>query len=66
MSKTNAKAVIKSITRHLNKINAFGGGRQYGIDHNTWRACYPQISNEFQKAAIVLTGRNGRFVPRLK
>lgn len=64
--KQQAKSIIKSITRHLNKTKAFSGGRMYGIDCRTWRACYPQMSFEFQKAAIILTGRNGRFIPNLK
>jgi len=56
-----ASAVVKSITRHLRKTREFRGPWDYA----TWCVLHPQMATEFSKAAQLLVGRPGRFLPRL-
>lgn len=59
-----ATAVCKAINRHCRKAQVFQGGRQFGVDYTTWAVTYPQMAHAFQKAAKIITGRDGRFMPR--
>ncbi len=66
ITKDSAKAVIKSINRQVNKMEYFKGGKQFGVDFATWSVTCPQMAQMFSEAAKVLTGREGRFLPRFK
>ncbi len=66
MNQSEARAICKAINRHVNKVEVFMGGRQFGVDFNTWAVCYPQMCREFRNAAAVVVGRPGRFLPRFR
>lgn len=61
--KENARVVLKAINRHVRRKRIFEGGRTFGVDFNTWNACYPHIASVFNKAAEIFIGREGRFMP---
>lgn len=60
----NSLVFVKAINRWARRRRPFAGGRQFGVDFATWNACYPQLAAAYQKAATVIAGRNGRFLPR--
>jgi hypothetical protein len=63
MTKEQATIVCKSINRHLRRTHAFVGGRQYGIDFNTWVATFPHLSRMFYQAAKVIVPGCHRPMP---
>ena len=63
MTPSEARATVKAINRHIRKDRPFQGGMQYGVDWPTWATCYPQTATLFNRAAQVLMGRDGRFMP---
>jgi hypothetical protein len=67
MNPQTARALIKSINRHLKKTRAFVGGRQYGIDWPTWCVTFPQLAHAVNEAGHVLMQTNDskrHFMPR--
>ncbi len=59
-----ARAVIKSIRRHLWKIDR--SAPPWGWDYATWSVVYPQTARVMNEAAQTITGHPGRYVPRLR
>jgi hypothetical protein len=59
-----ARIFIKAINRHVKRRRLFEGGRTFGVDYTTWCVTYPQLARAYQAASEILTGRNGRFLPR--
>jgi hypothetical protein len=58
-----ARAIVKAINRRVRRHRYFEGGRLFGVDYPTWAVTHPQMAREFNKAAAVLTGRKGHFMP---
>lgn len=69
MNKQTAKAIVKSVNRHMRQAYAREThdprDMTTGWDYTTWRAVYPQLSAVYQAACESYVGRPGRFVPVL-
>ena len=61
MNKPEAIATVKAINRHLRK---HWHGGVFGWDYATFSAVHPGLCSVFNKAASVIAGRKGRFLPR--
>lgn len=59
-----AVAIVKAINRRVRRHGFFDGGKAFGVDYNTWVAVYPQMAFEYNKAAEVIQGKPGRYLPR--
>lgn len=64
MTKQQATTIVKSINKHCKKKNIFQGGKTFGVDFNTWYACHSHLASMFCDAVKVLTGKEGRFLPK--
>ena len=64
LEQLSAKTLIKAINRRIRRKKLFEGGLQYGLDYPTWSLCYPQMSKVLNQAAKVITGKDGRYLPK--
>jgi hypothetical protein len=68
MPKNEAISFAKSIQRHIRKRDIMGAhsgeGQEYGVDFVTWHICHPHLADVFCELGRVVTGRDGRFMPR--
>jgi len=65
MNAPEARTLAKAINRRLRRTKAFYGGGPWGLDFATFQATYPQMCQAFNQAAEILTGKPGRYIPRL-
>ncbi len=69
MNKQQAIAIVKAINRR-ERVRAredyCPGDITFGWDYTTWNMVHPQLSALYSKCAEIITGKQGRYIPRCR